>query len=736
LPGYGQDGMRAAEFFDRAEYPIEWAQLVHSQASALLAHDLDTTIDDDPDADADDDEDDREEAEAEGDEDEDPEDEGDDESRGVVFAISQLAAADLILDPIHFVEHWVDIQILRARALGRRAQGELLDDPRDLLLRAKAFISHLEPSMLHQRVAVALLSLDAMDPGSLTPPSFDGSQAHDSRHDVQTLMELRQLGASLFERAKFSEAAPFLEKALNLGERLLDGGRSLKSLRLIAHEIGLIAKSLAYCHHRQGKYARALTTLERGKARLLLSSIETEQIASSLATPSKRDTAWNLVLERRQLIARSDSSMAFVEDIDRFVELQSELNQQILLANPPSRSTSIEYLSNIHEGAAIVWPLITKYGSAVYLVRSKVSGELTDSDVVQLPDFTSDTLEGWLKSDDGPAWLDVYEGRNKSRLGRNKFRETLTRISNLSFSCIFDLVCKKLKSSGVVDIIFVPNSGLQLLPLHCASPSMPETSEGLETALLDQFSFRAVPSATILQLLQGRAGGATGKRGFVAGVSKYDDPQWPDLLNAAVEARAVSDLIGAEPVLDDDVTPSLLSREVRGKQYVHIACHGANWATDPEFSAGFYPKAVLILKRGGVSTREILSTWDLEGTQLVCLSACDTGLIDLSRPWDEAEGITNVMFRLGAQKIVASLWSVDDTSTALLMARFYGNLTSAGMRVEEALRQAQNWLRSATAAEIQRQFPHLYHEDATGRHPDQSPPFAHPYFWASFVTTG
>jgi CHAT domain-containing protein len=108
----------------------------------------------------------------------------------------------------------------------------------------------------------------------------------------------------------------------------------------------------------------------------------------------------------------------------------------------------------------------------------------------------------------------------------------------------------------------------------------------------------------------------------------------------------------------------------------------------------------------------------------------------LSRPWDEAEGIANVMFRLGAQKIVASLWSVDDASTALLMARFYGNLTSAGMRVEEALRQAQNWLRSATAAELQKQFPQLYREDVTSHGAAKLRPFAHPYFWASFVTMG
>jgi CHAT domain-containing protein len=74
---------------------------------------------------------------------------------------------------------------------------------------------------------------------------------------------------------------------------------------------------------------------------------------------------------------------------------------------------------------------------------------------------------------------------------------------------------------------------------------------------------------------------------------------------------------------------------------------------------------------------------------------------------DDVVGLTRGFLYAGSRSIVASLWSVEDKSTAELMGAFYGNLSKLPKR--EALREAQLKTRQA---------------------------FPHPFFWAAFELTG
>jgi CHAT domain-containing protein len=87
---------------------------------------------------------------------------------------------------------------------------------------------------------------------------------------------------------------------------------------------------------------------------------------------------------------------------------------------------------------------------------------------------------------------------------------------------------------------------------------------------------------------------------------------------------------------------------------------------------------------GRLEVREIFGM-ELKAN-LVVLSGCDTGLGKLSTG-DELVGLTRAFIYAGTPSVVASLWSVDDSSTAHLMASFYRNLKT--MSKVEALRQAQ-----------------------------------------------
>jgi CHAT domain-containing protein len=106
------------------------------------------------------------------------------------------------------------------------------------------------------------------------------------------------------------------------------------------------------------------------------------------------------------------------------------------------------------------------------------------------------------------------------------------------------------------------------------------------------------------------------------------------------------------------------------------------------------PQGNLPDRDDGILTAEDMQSLDLRGTELVVLSACETGL-GQGYHGQGVVGVQGVMglqsaFQAaGARAVVASLWKVDDAATSVLMEQFYTNLWSRKLPKLEALRQAQ-----------------------------------------------
>lgn len=108
----------------------------------------------------------------------------------------------------------------------------------------------------------------------------------------------------------------------------------------------------------------------------------------------------------------------------------------------------------------------------------------------------------------------------------------------------------------------------------------------------------------------------------------------------------------------------------------------------------------------GILTAQEVSNLDLTNTELVVLSACETGLGDI-KSGEGVYGLQRAFKSAGAKAIIMTLWSVPDKETVELMERFYSNLIEKNMSNYEALSEAQKYMRN--------------------KYPDE------PYKWAAFV---
>ena len=142
----------------------------------------------------------------------------------------------------------------------------------------------------------------------------------------------------------------------------------------------------------------------------------------------------------------------------------------------------------------------------------------------------------------------------------------------------------------------------------------------------------------------------------------------------------------------------------------------------------------------GILTAKEIAGLDLRGLDLVVLSACQTGLGEITG--DGVFGLQRGFKKAGAQSLLISLWKVDDQATQMLMTQFYANLIK-GQSKYEALREAQRYVRDYETEETvivnevtPSQKRRMERQGITWeaqKEVRKIHPYAHPKYWAAFI---
>ncbi|MBD2074255.1 CHAT domain-containing protein [Phormidium sp. FACHB-592] len=251
-----------------------------------------------------------------------------------------------------------------------------------------------------------------------------------------------------------------------------------------------------------------------------------------------------------------------------------------------------------------------------------------------------------------------------------------------------------LAASNIKTLVFVPDGSLRGLPMAALHDG--------QRYLIEKYSVVLNPG---LQLLQPQAIDRLQLKGLLAGLSQAQG-EFSALPNVVTEISQIKAEIPSQVLLDQTFTNQALKNEVDStpSQLIHLATHG-------QFSSNADDTFILTWD-GRINVKQLdqlLRSRErkLKPIELLVLSACQTATGDKRA----ALGMAGVAVRSGARSTLASLWSVNDLSTASLMIEFYRELSKPGMTKAAALRHAQITLL-------------------------QQDGYTSPYYWAPFVLLG
>ena len=278
------------------------------------------------------------------------------------------------------------------------------------------------------------------------------------------------------------------------------------------------------------------------------------------------------------------------------------------------------------------------------------------------------------------------------------------KLSQQLYSWLIQPLEAELEKMQVTKLVFVLDGSLRNIPMGVLY------NDKQQKYLLEKYAIALTPS---LQLLEPTPLQRQRLSALTAGLSESREVagiKFPRLQNVLDELKQIeSQVPKSKELLNQSFTTDNIHTQINSNPFtvVHMATHG-------QFSSNLEETFILtwdrLLKIDELDS--LLKTSDTgrsSAIELLVLSACETAAGDNRA----ALGLAGIAVKAGARSTLATLWQVDDRSTARLMSEFYRQLANTNLTKAEALQKAQLALWN-----------------------DRSQDWKRPYFWAAYVLVG
>ncbi|AFY39800.1 Tetratricopeptide TPR_1 repeat-containing protein [[Leptolyngbya] sp. PCC 7376] len=360
--------------------------------------------------------------------------------------------------------------------------------------------------------------------------------------------------------------------------------------------------------------------------------------------------------------------------------------------------TSInELIQNNDPHAAVVYPIILPERLAVitYLPSGRSPQTKNNSDKTK-----TDPQDQYIYHSTPAKQTDlekVIQRQRRAILNPSYPNVSRLQLSQGLYQWLIQPVEPQLKEQDIQTLVFVLDGGLRNIPMAALHDG--------QRYLIEKYAIALTPG---LQLLQPPELSSKQSQQMIIGALTEARQGFSALPAVAAEVETIRKSFTEQTLFNDSFTTKAFQSTIDEFAYpiVHLATHG-QFSSDPNetFLLTWDEKISIEGLKSIVEQRSLANEVPID---LLVLSACQTAAGD-----DRAAlGLAGLAVRSGVRTTVATLWSVNDASTAQAIAKFYENLQQPNTTKSEALRQAQLSLLSENSA------------------------FQHPYYWAPFVMVG
>ncbi|MBD2485421.1 CHAT domain-containing protein [Planktothrix sp. FACHB-1365] len=500
-------------------------------------------------------------------------------------------------------------------------------------------------------------------------------------------------------------------KIINLLNNAIQSSKTLKDLRSESYALGILGKF--YEQNQQPLEAQKLTE----QALLIAQSINASDIAYQwqwqlgrlLKQQNQKDKAIAAYTEavntlkflRKDLVAiNQDVQFSFRESVEPVYRelvdliLQSPTPDNLKTARELIESLQLAELDNFFQEACLDQE-----------IKPQEIDQIDPNAAIIYPIILANRLEVILS-------IPGQDLRHYSTEISQQQVETIIRQLRLSFQPIFSTKERlelsqtvynwlirpaesDLKNSSIKTLVFVLDGSLRNVPMAALYDGKNYLVQNYNLALTPGLQLLASQSLKRNQIKALTVGLSEARQGFSA------------LPAVASELEKIEAEVPTKVLLNQQFTRDAVQQQIQETPFpiVHLATHGQFSSKAEDTFLLTWDSRINVKDLDDFLSRR--QRGEQNPVELLVLSACETATGDQRA----ALGLAGVAVRSGARSTLATLWQVNDTSTASLMAEFYQELTQQQISKAEALRQAQLKLL-------------------------QQAKYQDPYYWAPFVLVG